>query len=292
MMNLFLTGGSGFVGSEFLKYVKKKKIFIYSLGTTKIKGNNIKTFDGRLNGKHDEKLSKCDCLLHLASAGVNDKNISYKSLYKTNVIDSLELFKSAAKNNCLNWVVAGSSSEYGKVSFKKSKLNKNDLPQPISNYAKTKYIFNKKIISLSKTYNAKLRIMRIFPLYGESEKKHRLYSTIIRCNKNNQNIILINGHQKRDYLNVKVAVKSLFESLNFSIKKLDTSYQIWHIASGKNYTIKQFTKKILRKLKGKVKIICKTENNLFLDNLHHCSDLKSIWSCLKIKRRYKKSLKL
>jgi len=288
-MNVFLTGASGFIGSEFLKYIKNRKVFIYSLGTPKIKINNIKVCKGRLNGKYDVNLSKCNYLLHLASAGVNNKNISYKDLYKINVSDSLRLFKSAAKNNCLNWVIAGSSSEYGRVSFKKKKLNKNDVPLPISDYAKTKYIFNKKIVSLAKTYNANLRIMRLFPIYGESEKKHRLYSTVVRHAKENKNITLINGNQLRDYLDVKIAVKSLFESLDFKIKESSFSYQIWHIASGKYSTIEIFAKKIYKKFKSKGKIISQTKNNTFLDSLHHCSDLKSIWSCVKDKKRYKKS---
>ncbi len=288
-MNIFLTGASGFIGSEFLKYTKNKKVFIYSLGTPKIRNKNIEICKGRLDGKYDDKLSKCNHLLHLASAGVNDKNISYNDLYKTNVLDSLKLFKNAAKNNCLNWVIAGSSSEYGRISFKKKKLNKNDIPQPISNYAKTKYIFNKKIVSLAKTHRANLRIMRFFPLYGESEKKHRLYSTVVNHAKKNKNVNIINGNQLRDYLNVKIAVKFLYESLDFTIKKSNSNYQIWHIASGRCSTIESFAKKIYKKFDGKGKIISETKNNIFLDNLHHCSDLKSIWSCLKYKRRYKKS---
>ena len=288
-MNIFLTGASGFIGSEFLKYIKNKKVLIYSLGIPKIKNKNIIVCRGRLKDNFDKRLSKCDYLLHLASAGVNNKNISYENLYKTNVLDSLKLFKRAAKNNCLNWVIAGSSSEYGRVSFKKKKLSKNDIPQPISNYAKTKYIFNKRIISLAKAHKANLRIMRIFPLYGQFEKKHRLYSSLKKHAKENKNFTLKNGNQLRDYLNVKIAVKYLFESLNFKTNKSNSPYQIWHVASGKYTSIETFAKKIYKKFKSKGKVVSKTNNNSICDNLHHCSDIKSIWSCLKVKRRYKKS---
>ena len=96
-MNIFLTGASGFVGSEFLKYVKNKKVFVYSLSASKIKSNKIKVCKGRLDDKHNKELTKCKYLLHLASSGVNDKNISYKDLYKTNVKDSSNYFKMLQK---------------------------------------------------------------------------------------------------------------------------------------------------------------------------------------------------
>ena len=148
----------------------------------------------------------------------------------------------------------------------------------------------KKIISLAKTHKANLRIMRIFPLYGESEKKHRLYSTLIKHAKENKDVILNNGSQLRDYLNVKFAVKSLYESLDFNKNKSNSPYQIWHVVFRKICNNrKSFAKKIYKKFNGKGKIILKTENKMFLDNLHHCSDLKSIWSCVKNKKRYKKS---
>lgn len=283
-MNIFLTGASGFVGSAFLKYVKNKKVFIFTLGLSKIKGHNIKNCRGRLNNKFNKEFSKCSTILHLASAGVNNKNTSYKKLYKINVSDSLKLFKNAAENNCLNWVVAGSSSEYGITSLKKKKLNKEDLAIPISNYAKTKYIFTKKIILLAKKKKAKLRIMRLFPLYGQFEKKHRLYSTAVNLSKKNKDIILYNGNEVRDYLDVRIAVKILYQSLNFQIKKpRKTFYQIWHVASGKSSTIKSFVKKVYKKFLSKGKIILKNRDNKLEDNFHHCSDIKSIWCCVKNK---------
>ena len=131
--------------------------------------------------------------------------------------------------------------------------------------------------------------MRLFPLYGDSEKKHRLYSAVIKSAKQTKNFNLNNGNQQRDYLNVKSAVKTLYQSLNFRIKRSNSPYQIWHIASGKFSTIETFAQKIYKKFKSKGQIITKNKNDMLLDNLHHCSDIKSIWCCQKSKKRYKKS---
>ena len=96
-MNIFLTGASGFVGSEFLKYVKNKKVFIYSLGIPKIKNKNIIVCRGRLNDNFNKKLSKCNYLLHLASAGVNNKKDASKTCYSSKHVRRVTSISQAPK---------------------------------------------------------------------------------------------------------------------------------------------------------------------------------------------------
>ena len=272
-MNLFLTGATGFVGKEFLKYVKKKKIFIYAIGKKK-NTKKIKFINKKIDEDFNNILKKCDSLLHLASAGVNNKKMSYIKMRKINVIQPLKLLENAGKNDCLNWIIAGSSSEYGLASYFKNKLNYKDKAMPTSNYGKTKYEFSKKAIQLSKKYNAKIIIMRIFPLYGEKEKSHRIFSLATKNAKTNKDTILFNGSQKRSFLHVKFAVRSLFKSI--FMKKKSNKRNIWHIASRNSLTIEDFVKKIYKKYSSKGKIILK-KNKINYDNNHHVSDVVSIW---------------
>ena len=92
-------------------------------------------------------MKNSDALIHFAAAGVKNKNISYKDAYKFNVIDSMKLFQNAFKYNLKNWIILGSSSEYG--SLNKKQISTKMKPKPKCNYSKTKYIFSKKIINFA-----------------------------------------------------------------------------------------------------------------------------------------------
>ena len=69
-MNIFLTGASGFVGSEFLKYVKNKKVFI---------PNNIKKY-----GKDKRYLYVAKLLKRYINA------INNNTRFKPNHLDGLK----------------------------------------------------------------------------------------------------------------------------------------------------------------------------------------------------------
>jgi nucleoside-diphosphate-sugar epimerase len=116
--------------------------------------------------------------------------------------------------------------------------------------------------------------MRIFPLYGEKEKSHRIFSLATKNAKTNKDTILFNGSQRRSFLHVKFAVRSLFKSI--FIKKKSNKRNIWHIASRNSLTIEDFVKKIYKKYSSKGKIILK-KNKINYDNNHHVSDVVSIW---------------
>ena len=151
-MNIFLTGGTGFIGNNFLKLALKSGHFIYAVARKKqfFKHSRLKWLYGKIHHNWVNELKNSDIIVHFASEGVNNKSISYKKAYQFNVIHSLKLFDNAVKNNCKKWLIAGSSSEYGISCNKKKKLDINTKPLPQTNYEKTKYLFSKSISILSK----------------------------------------------------------------------------------------------------------------------------------------------
>ena len=274
-MRLFITGGSGYVGSEFVKYCKNKISIAYLVSRKKINFNDkkIKILNGKISKNWKKEMLNSDVLIHFAAAGVSNKKISYEKAYKFNVIESLKLFKNAEKNNLRKWIIIGSSSEYGSL-FKK-KININDKPRPKCNYGKTKYIFSKKIIRLSKKYKCSCTILRLFPVYGNNEPAHRLYPSLMKSIKCSNNFLLKNGNQLNDYSKIDYVVRKIYGYVNFMKTKKITNSEIWHIASGKPILLSDFAQKVWKKYKAKakLKIISQTNNNL----IHHASDLKSIW---------------
>lgn len=92
--------------------------------------------------------------------------------------------------------------------------------------------------------------------------------------KYSKNFVLKNGDQLNDFSEIKTVIRKIYQSAHFK-KGIRKYAQIWHIASGKSYLLRDFVKKIWKKkgAKGKLIIIPQSNKNL----IHHASNIKSIW---------------
>ena len=61
--------------------------------------------------------------------------------------------------------------------------------------------------------------MRVFPTYGAGENNKRLFPSLLKAIKNNENFIIKNPLEKRDFSNVNFVSKTILDSLNFKKKK-------------------------------------------------------------------------
>lgn len=273
-MKIFLTGATGFIGSYFLKEALKKGHIIYAPSRKKKKNKkNLKWLFGSFD-KNWKELKICDVLIHLAAAGVNNKNISLKDAFDVNVTKSTNLLTNAAKANCKNWLIVGSASEYGITALKKRPLNINSMLLPETSYEISKYFFSKLSIEISKKFKCKCRVMRLFPVYGKGELEGRLYPSLLTSIKQKKNFILNKPNIVRDFINAKEVAQILLQAANFKIKN-KIFPQIWHVASGKPVSLKSFVRYICKKNNSKIKIIFKNVNNK--NNHNYISDQKSIW---------------
>ena len=143
------------------------------------------------------------------------------------------------KNGCKNWVIIGSASEYGEGSKNNIKLKPTTKPIPITNYERSKSLFTKKTLLLAKKNKIKCRIMRVFNVYGKGENKNRLLPLINNSIKKKTSLIIKSSDQIKDFIEINKATNIIIDALNF--KKNNKKFpQIWHIASGKPTTVKNF----------------------------------------------------
>ena len=121
-MNILVTGASGFIAQNFIKYSLKKNIKIIAISRKKksFSSKNLKWIVGKFNKIKIEKIGKFEILVHFASEGtkINSRN-NLKKIFKVNVFDSKDLILNAIKNNCQKFMIISSSSEYGKLNIKK-----------------------------------------------------------------------------------------------------------------------------------------------------------------------------
>lgn len=273
-MIIFLTGGTGFIGRRFLKLASDKGHFIYAVSRKKNKNkNNIKWLKGELDDDWKKFIKKSDVLVHLAAKGVrsNNKKDSYQVI-DLNVKKSFSLILQALNNNCRNFVIASTSSEYAYNGMCNNKKLNIRSKRGFSNlYSLSKIVFTDIIKKISSRTNSNFRIMRIFPSYGIGENKNRLFPKIKRLAKNGKNMIIENSYEYRDFTDVDYVAKVLLDACKFNEKK---KFEIFHISSIKPTSIKEFSEKLWKKYKASGKLIFKNQNKKYK---RHVSSTQSIW---------------
>jgi len=267
MKNLFVTGGTGFVGRHFIKEALKKGYFIYATSRKKIKNKkNIKWLKGDFSHNWKGQLKNSHILIHFASAGVYNKNLSYDYIFNINVVKSLKLLINAINAGCKKLIIIGSCSEnIFERNFSKLNIynNNNNL-----NYALSKYLFSSLAAIIAKKFRCECHIMKLFQVYGYGEKKSRLWTSLVNAAKKGNNLNLSIGYQKRDFISVSDAVKLIINSLQKFNKNSKNYVSYSHIATGNNITVKEFSQKIWKEMKARGRLnFGKLKNADYLDYL-------------------------
>ncbi|WP_440915345.1 SDR family oxidoreductase [Candidatus Pelagibacter sp.] len=250
---IFITGSDGFVGKNLINHLKIKKNYkIYALTKNKFKNTKSITYiKGNLKSNFSKYFIHTDIIIHCAAKGVYG-NLNKKKIYETNFKDSLEFFKKAKKANVSNWIILGTSGEYGVV--KKGPMKINTKLKPINDYGKSKVKFFLKLKKINSTIKAKIIYLRLFHVYGKYEKSGRLYPSLIYSINNNKSFSMTDGSEVRDFISIKDAVKMIERSMKFFSSKNKTFFKVAHIANGKPIKVIDFVKKVLLKRNSNIKL--------------------------------------
>jgi len=270
-MNLLVTGASGFIAQNFIKYSIEKNIKITAISRRKgkLSKKNLKWIVGKFNKIDLKKIGKFDVLIHFASEGTKtDERNNLKKNFQVNVFDSKELILKAIENNCKKFMIISSSSEFGKININTNGVKRNDFKFPNDSYGLSKLVFNNIARNYSKKYNCKFRIMRLFPVYGEGENQDRLYSTIKKCAKEDKDLFLKNPFEIRDFNHIDFVVRNLFDALNFDKKKFKY-HQTYHVSESNRLTIFEFSKNLWKKFNCSGKIIYKNKIKKLTNHISH-----------------------
>ena len=268
--NILISGAGGFVGSNLVNFLKKKKLNIYYMSQRKIKNYyNVVWLKKRLNSNFSEMKNKIDLVIHCAASGVHKKQ-SKKKIFNTNLYQSLNFVKNFYKLNCNKFIILGTASEYGSfkrcgVSAKKTKLN------PVDSYGLSKKNFFIDLKKFSKNKkDLQILYLRLFHVYGVNEPQKRLYPSIISACKNKFFFKLFNGEQIRDFIHVDQVSAKIFKSLK-KFKNKNYFFKVKNLATGKKMSVKEFAIKQWSVNKCQGSLICdtiaqnKTKYSMFSD---------------------------
>lgn len=269
-MNLFITGGAGFIGSTLCDKMLKDghKIVVvdnfndyYSpeLKEKNIKHNlknaNYKLYRGDICDKNLlSKIfaeNKIDVVVHIAaSAGVRPSIEKPLSYVKNNIEGTVNILEVMKENDVKKIVFASSSSVYGNC---QEEIFSEDLKvsEPISPYAASKSACEQFLYTYSKLYDFQVVALRFFTVFGPRQRPDLAIRKFIDLIKANIPIpVYGDGTTIRDYTYIDDIVDGIVGAINYN----KTPYEIINLGGGAPVTLNQMIKTIEKVLNKKAKI--------------------------------------
>jgi nucleoside-diphosphate-sugar epimerase len=218
-MNIFVTGGTGFIGSHFLKLLGATNHKVTAL----IRKGSSPCVDIGCSSplwleKGMDKLEVLDfsginVLVHLASVGVSPKTASWHDLFYWNVLVMLDLLEKAHEAGVTRFVLAGSFAEYGISSEKYDYIPPEAPLLPTSSYASSKAAGFIAANTFAIENQIELCYLRIFTAYGEGQYINNFWPSLRAAALNGSDFLMTPGGQVRDFIPVNSVAKALLYSV-------------------------------------------------------------------------------
>lgn len=255
-MKLFITGGTGFIGSNFIEYANSKGIDIIahkrkeSFPAIEL-SNSTKWLEGELDSFEEEKISNCTHFIHFASYGVLDQN-NWDECFKTNVIDSLKAVEKAVEAGIQKFVIIGSCFEYGKSAMDYKKIPTTAPLKPINAYSASKAAASIALSSFLEEAKKQYTILRLFHVYGKGEKEGRFWPSLCKAALDGVDFNMTSGEQIRSFSNVSDIAKHIYENID----RYDTKSHFRNLGNDVPMSLREFAEFWWKKLdaKGKLRI--------------------------------------
>lgn len=242
---ILVVGGTGFIGRNLIKHLKKKKYSIISISlnppATKQKINKVKYLICDISKKR--KLTKTLENIkfnYVVNLGGHVDHTNKKKTYETHYIGLKNLVEILKKKKIEKFLQMGSSLENEKIKSPQVENYKSNPKRIMSMYGKSKLLSTIYLLKNYKHSNFPVTIFRLFQTYGPGQATNRLIPFIINECINRNKFPCSNGNQFRDFIYISDVVEILTKSLNH--KK--SNGEIYNLGSGKGIEIKSIILKI------------------------------------------------
>ena len=247
---ILVTGGTGFIGRNFIKLILRKKIFeIYSLSVKKIKDDyrekKVNYIFCKLENKSilKKKLDfEFDYVVNFA--GYIDHSDSKKT-FNSHYLGLKNLIDILGNKKIKKFIQIGSSVEYGFNNSPQKETLLTSVVKLRSIYGKAKLKSTNLLLKEYKKKNFPCIILRPYLVFGPGQNDLRLIPYIIKKCLQNESFSCSNGEQIRNFIYIKDFVSIVYKSLFIKISGI-----IINVGSNKNYTVKFIINRI-KKIVGK-----------------------------------------
>lgn len=248
---ILIIGGTGFIGSHLVNFLRKKNFDITSVSRNKFLKNKKKNvryiffdFSKKKNFKILDRY-KFDIVINL---GGNVDHFNKKKTISSQYTAVKNLIDYFANKRLKIFLQVGSCAEYG---LSASPHKESYICKPKMTYAKTKLRATRYIQKICKEKKINGIILRLYQVYGPAQSNNRFIPIIIQKCLYDNPYLCHNKGVLRDFLYIDDLLNLLLKIFN---KKDFTqiSGQIFNVGYGKGFDLNLVAKKIKKLCKGGV----------------------------------------
>ena len=293
--NIIVTGGLGFIGSNLIELLIKKKYFVINLDKVSYSSNfyNLKNF------KKNYKFIKTDIgnknkilkilkkykpkyIFNLAAETHVDRSIDdAKNFIDSNIVSLFNFIECIRfhyrVNKSLKFIHISTDEVYGDIINGRTK--ETDPYKPSSPYAASKASSDHLVYAYHRTIKLPFIVTNCSNNYGPKQHPEKLIPKLIYNIINNLPLpVYGNGKNSREWLHVSDHCSALLR-----IAKKGKFGEFYNIGSGKNLSNLQVIKLIVKISKKFINIKNRTKINFIKDRPGH--DFRYALNCNKIKKK-------
>ncbi|MDA9669191.1 dTDP-glucose 4,6-dehydratase [bacterium] len=295
MKKIIVTGGLGFIGSNLIELLIKKKFFIINIDKATYSSNyyNVKEFKNSkkykfikldIKSKNLKKILfkyKPSAIFNLAAETHVDRSIDNPdSFIQSNIVgvyNLLESFKNFSKTHKSKLIHISTDEVYGDILTGRS--HEKYPYKPSSPYAASKAASDHLVSSYMRTYGIPAIVTNCSNNYGPKQHPEKLIPKLIYNILNNKPLpIYGKGTNSREWIYVKDHCEALIKV--FLKGKIGEFY---NIGSNKNMNNLQVTKELLKNSKKLISLGNKVKINFIKDRPGH--DIRYALNSNKIKKK-------
>lgn len=274
-MNLLITGGCGFIGSNFINYIlaKNNNIKVYNLDCLNYCANesnvmpnkNYKLIKGNITSKdlvlHILRDYEIDSIVHFAAQSHVDNSFDNSLQYTMDNVYGTHVLLQAAKEygKIVKFLHFSTDEVYGEVDLDHPGCHEKSLLNPTNPYAATKAAAEFLVRSYYHSFKLPVVIVRCNNVYGLNQYPEKLIPKFIKLLKEGKKVTI---HGKGDTRRNFIWAEDVAEATECIFYKGEIN-EVYNIGTSQEYSVLDVAKILINKI---------TLNKLFEEHIEFVED--------------------
>ena len=261
-MNILVTGGCGFIGSNFINYILNTDVNILNIDCLNYCANeknvnshsNYKFIKGNITNKdfvlHILHEYAIDAIIHFAAQSHVDNSFDNSLQYTTDNIYGTHVLLQASKEygRIMKFLHFSTDEVYGEVDLEHPGCHEKSILNPTNPYAATKAAAEFLVRSYYHSFKLPVVIVRCNNVYGPNQYPEKLIPKFINLLRNGSKCTLHGDNTptvKRAFIHVDDVTSAVM-----TVHELGTPGDIYNISSMYEFSVLDITKMIVSAVKG------------------------------------------